>query len=1036
MQQYFNRWWMVAAGLALVASMAIAGTTGKISGVITDRESGQPIPGAAIMIEGTTIGALSDEQGQFVMLNIPVGTYTLKASIVGYTPAVVQNVGVSVDLTTYQNFEITSRTVEMGGITVMAERPLVIKDQTSSLRIVSEQDVQNMPTRGYQDIVGLQAGAVRYSDNPSVRVRGARENSTTGGINLRGGRQSEIAYYVDGFSQQDPLSGLSTTQINNNSIKEVSVVTGGFNAEYGLIMSGAVNVTTKEGTSKLHGTAETVTDNFHAKNYDYNIYSLALNGPVIPHSDKLTFYAAGERRWAGDRDPRPNELGLTPGITKDSINPLSWYNDQFTTGTGKLPHNSSGLWNWQGKLNWRPSGNIAAKLGSIGSEENWSEYRRDYQFDIAHAPRYRDKNYSFWGNVTHTLSPKTFYTVAGSWFSTERMRGDGVYFDNLWAYGRPKGNPRFDASTLFWSWDNNKLDPDSLDKGVYFPLKTPTYTKTVTVPLPDGTTRDVAFIYDTTIVSYDTTGGVVDTITTVFADESSSWDDYLFRQSSYVGGDFDLVSQVNAHHEIKIGADFQRHTLRYYRHLFPKDVYLGANGGFKDADFYGFDATRGTEVNSGLNGAKHPLNVAGYIQDKFDWQGLIVNAGVRLDYFDYKTQQLRDPANPLDPFHFLSLIKTDTTLSPAVRDSLATEAGRLTEEDLTASKSVSRLSPRLGVGFPVAEGSVLHFTYGKFFQRPDLANLYVNYGYLEYKIKTGGYFYPFGNPNLKPEETTAYEVGWRRQLSDYTALDATAFYKDIKNLTEIVTQPAAPNSFSTYRNRDYGTVKGLELQLDMRRNRGISAQINYTLQYADGTGSFANSQSNIAWTVAQPPKQTSYLEFDQRHKLTGILDIRAGSKEGPNLGGFFPLERSGVNFVFSAGSGFPYSPSNMYNEVSLAAIAPTPAGSVNSRRGPWVHRLDLKANKEISLGGATLDLYLWVINAFDRKNPIHVYEVSGLPDETGWLSTPSGQEYANGLSDPHDTSLLTGEQKYLFRQSDPANFDTPRQIRFGVRYAF
>ncbi len=1013
----------------LLASWAFAGTTGKISGVVTDKETGQPIPGAAITIEGTTLGALSDDKGEYVLLNIPVGTYTLKASIVGYTPMAVQNTSVSVDLTTYQSFDLTARTVEMGTITVVSERPLVIKDQTSSLRIVSDKDVQNMPTRGYQDVVGLQAGAVRYSDNPAVRVRGARENSPTGTINMRGGRSSEVAYYVDGFSQQNPLNGLSTTQINNNSIQEVSVVTGGFNAEYGLIMSGAVNVTTKEGGSKIHGTAETVTDNFHSKNYDFNIYSLTLNGPIIPHSDKLTFYGAAEHRWVGDRDPHPGEVGLVPSISSDSI---KWYKDLFTTGTDKLPNNSSGLWNWQGKVSWHPTGNVVAKLGSVGSEENWKEYRRDYTFDIAHAPRYRDKNYSFWGDVTHTLNPKTFYTVSGSWFSTERMRGDGTYFDNLWAYGRPKGNPRYDNATLFWSWDNLNLNQDSLDNDVYYPEVTPTYVKSVAVKMPDGSTRNVNFIYDTTIV----TGSGENATSQVYADEGSVWDDFLFHKSSYIGGKANLVSQVTPHHEMKIGAEFQRHTLRYYRHLFPVSIYLGATGGFKDADFYGYDLAKENEVNGGLNGAKHPVNIAGYLQDKFEWQGLVVNAGMRVDFFDYKTQRLRDPNNPLDPDNFLTLIDTTTTLPQTVRDSLASEAGRLTATDLEPSRSISQWSPRLGVGFPVADGSVLHFSYGKFFQRPDLLNLYVNYNYLEYKIKTGGYFYPIGNPNLKPEETTAYEVGWRRQVGDFSAVDVTAYYKDIRNLTEIVTQPAAPNSFSTYRNRDYGTVKGLELQLDMRRNRGVSAQFTYTLQYADGTGSFANSNQNIAWTVSNPPKHSAPLDFDQRHKLTAILDIRAGAKEGPKFGEFFPLERAGVNFILSAGSGFPFSPSQVYNEISLAAIAPQPTGPIDSRRGPWTNRIDLKANKEIPLGGGTIEGYLWVINLFDRKNVTHVYESSGLANNTGWLRTEEGQSFAVGATDLNDTSLLTGEQKYNFRQADPVNYDSPRQIRFGVRYVF
>ncbi|MBI3871910.1 MAG: TonB-dependent receptor [candidate division Zixibacteria bacterium] len=990
-------------GIATLVVLALghicwAGTTGKIAGVITDSATNQPIIGATISVVGTSWGTLSDEQGRFTLLNLPVGAYALKAAIIGYGQIEVKNVAVSVDLTTAQSFSLSSRAVEMGPVTVTVERPMVLHDQTSSLRIISVDQIKNLPTRGYQEIVGLQSGVVRFSDNVGVRARGARENSTTGSLNLRGGRPSEVAYYVDGFSQQDPLTGLSTTQINNNSIEEVEVITGGFNAEYGLIMSGAVNVTTKEGTSAYHGTLESVTDKFHGDTYDYNVYSGVLSGPVIPGSDKLTFYGAGEHRWAGDRDPH-------------------------ATANGILPNNTSGLWNWQGKLNWRPAGNIAARIGTNGSVERWREYRHDYIYDAAHMPRYEDKNYSVFGEFTHTLNPKTFYSLKGNWFDTERKRGDGVYFDNVWGYGRPSGNPKFDAEQLFWAWDDMNLDPDSLavpreDGGPkYYPLHTAVSETTLTVDLPDGSTVNRTFVAK--------------------GDEGSVWDDYLRHQSSYIGGKVDLVSQATPHHELKLGADFQRHTLRRYEDLFPTYIYQGySGGGFKDINYYGFNQLGEPTSESGLNGAKHPVNFAAYLQDKFESEGLVLNAGVRLDYFDYRTERLIDPKNPLDPFNYQGLVHDSINLPPNVKDSLLVEAGRLTAADLTKSKAVARLSPRLGVAFPVADGSVFHFSYGKFLQRPDLQNLYVNYGYLEYKIKTGGYFYPFGNPNLEPEETTAYEAGWRRQVSNVTAVDVTTFYKDIKNLTQVMTQPTLPNSFSSYRNRDFGTVKGIEFQLDMRRSRGISAQFNYTLSYADGTGSFANTDQNIAWTLREPPKNTSVLEFDQRHKVTGIFDVRAGAKEGPKLGSWFPLERSGANFVLSAGSGFPYSPVRVYNEVTLGNISPVPDGPINSRTAPWTMRVDLKADREIPISDFTLDVYLWVINVLDRVNVSDVYESSGLPDLTGWLDTKPGQDAVSSHPEPHDTSVLNATQKYEVRQSDPRNFDTPRQIRFGVRWSF
>jgi len=547
----------------------------------------------------------------------------------------------------------------------------------------------------------------------------------------------------------------------------------------------------------------------------------------------------------------------------------------------------------------------------------------------------------------------------------------------------------------------------------------------------DGQPIQQSFIYNftrTDSTTYDEDSVATD-FTTTFGDEGHVWEDLLKRKSSYIGGDFDIVSQVHPNHEMKAGLEFQRHSLRYYDHYFPQRIYLGANGGFDDINSYGYNVLgEETDEGLGLNDAKNPINGAAYLQDKFEWEGLVVNAGLRLDYFDYKTKRLKDPENPLDPDGYSS--------DPNATDEQLVEAGRLTESDLLDSQSESRISPRLGVAFPVADGSVLHFSYGKFFQRPDLQNLYVNYDYLEFKVKTGGYYVAFGNPNLEPEETTAYEVGWRRQVSPNAVLDLTLFYKDIKNLTEVVNQPAAPNNFSTFRNRDYGTVQGLEFQFNMRRTRNISTQVNYTLQFSEGTGSFANTQRNVAWTVSNPPKNLSALDFDQRHKLTLVMDVRAGAKEGPKLGNFYLLENTGINFTANAGSGFPYTPARVFNEVTLGSASPVADEKINSKRGPWTFRVDMKANRMIHLGGQQLDVYVWVLNLFDRDNVLDVYESSGLANSTTWLETEAGQSFISNNSDATDASGLTGEQKYQLAQNNPLSYDTPRQIRLGVRWLF
>ena len=245
---------IIPALLLTFPPSVLAGTVGKISGKIINEETGEALPGVAVSIVGTKIGALTNDNGEYFILNVPVGTYTVQASLIGFAPVEVTNIGVSIDLTSYRDFALSKKALELGKtIVVTAERPMIIKDKTTTMNIVSGNDLRVMPVRGFEQIVGLQNSVVRMNSNVDTRQRGGRETlAMAPEINLRGGRPSEVAYYVNGFSQQDPLSGISTANISNDAIQEVSVTSGAFSAEYGHVASGIVNVITNSGTDKYH----------------------------------------------------------------------------------------------------------------------------------------------------------------------------------------------------------------------------------------------------------------------------------------------------------------------------------------------------------------------------------------------------------------------------------------------------------------------------------------------------------------------------------------------------------------------------------------------------------------------------------------------------------------------------------------------------------------------------------------------------------------------------------------------------------------
>jgi hypothetical protein len=266
-------------------------------------------------------------------------------------------------------------------------------------------------------------------------------------------------------------------------------------------------------------------------------------------------------------------------------------------------------------------------------------------------------------------------------------------------------------------------------------------------------------------------------------------------------------------------------------------------------------------------------------------------------------------------------------------------------------------------------------------------------------------------------------------VADKAKIDIVAYYKDVEDLVEVTNIPSVPNAFATYRNRDYGTIKGVDLGFSLARTRNISCNLAYSLSWAMGTGSVSNTQYNIAWTGSEIPKMTAPLAFDQRHKFSFDFDLRFAKNEGPVVLARKVLQNAGVNMLVNIGSGQPYTPTFTWNEVTLAAVSVTPDGPLNSKYGPWTYRVDLKADKGFQFGRANVDFYVLVLNVFNKENAQYVYQSTGAPSTTGWLNTPEGLKW---LADNGD------EGRSLFRQAEmnPNNFGIPRMVRFGIKTDF
>lgn len=392
--------------LALYAAPVLAGNTGKIAGKVTDL-NGEPLPGANVFLVNTTLGAAADVNGNYVILNVPPGTYQLKASMIGYRAVVMNNVQVSVDLTTRIDFQLKEEAVELGDeIVVVAERPMIVVDQTSTAAVISTEQLESLPIERFEEAVTLQTGVVQ---------------DAKGGIHIRGGRANEIQYLVDGIPVTDPYSGVSGVQVENNAIQELTVVSGTFNAEYGQAQSGIINITTKSGTDHFTGNIQAYMGSYYTPHPAYlyldRIRPLSVNdlqgsfsGPIPGTGKKIKFFVSGRRfddsgylwgqRWfnvsdsADFSDPQARNWRIQP-----------------TGDSAFVPLNPRRTLALQGKLSYQISPSLKVSLSASWDRVRWREYDHDFKYNPDGDYKYQKNANTFIFTWNHILTSNTFYTV-------------------------------------------------------------------------------------------------------------------------------------------------------------------------------------------------------------------------------------------------------------------------------------------------------------------------------------------------------------------------------------------------------------------------------------------------------------------------------------------------------------------------------------------------------------------------------------------------------------------------------------------------
>lgn len=355
--------------LVTVPFLLYAGTTGKLTGIVKDAQTGEPLIGANILIEGTDFGAATNVRGEYVILNIPPGRYNVKISFIGYETIVYTDVIIIVDQTTQLSTEIRPQTIEVDEVVVVAESPMIRKDLTSSISVISRDEIESLPVSTFTQLLSLQAGVV-----------------TTGGSNLhvRGGRSNEIAFLVDGMYVTDPLLGGLATQINNDAIQEMSLLSGTFNAEYGNSMSGIVNIVTRDGSDKFSAKLEARTSEFGVDRYSRlleNRVNGSISGPIFDEAFKYFISAEFDKRGSYLPFGFNSERTLFTKLTTTVI----------------------------------PSVKVSiANRGSLGKRQSYSH---SYKYIPEQYLRRRTDSWQSSITLTHSVANNFFYDLRGSYFN-------------------------------------------------------------------------------------------------------------------------------------------------------------------------------------------------------------------------------------------------------------------------------------------------------------------------------------------------------------------------------------------------------------------------------------------------------------------------------------------------------------------------------------------------------------------------------------------------------------------------------------------
>lgn len=1009
----------VSLFLIVASSLVFAGTTGKLRGKVVDAETSEPLPGVNVILShywrGDTelpmdisMGAATDMEGEYFVINVPPGRYSVTASMIGYRNVVKTKVVINVDRTTKLNFELSSEAIDLGEeIVVTAEREQVKMDVSSSQTSIQEAAIQMTPSNNRMErLLFLQPG-IDATD------------PVEGKFTIRGSKQNEVAFMVDGLSLYDEKLNEPYMNVNLSAIKEIQILTGGFNAEYGNARSGVLNIITKEGGfdrwsgSINYRYSPAAKKHFGADIYDFDWNVFGSSASLNPDYMYITTYGdtlfnGGWPMWLEE----PNNQVYTAQGAVDvlKVNADDDPNNDITA------EDALNIWRHQHRrINYghKPDHDLDVSLSGpiplryvpgIGSIFRNSNFFASYKFENSMFA-YPQSREHYWDEnallkITNRFSPNIRLTLQGLYGEVESVQAKPG--------GTGEKNFMHSPQTATEMGDNDERKyiiyhrpilnryrsmfgatlTHTLGANAYYTMRLNRMFTKYWVDLPHIRTSDpIATIgnyqFDETPLGwsskrYEGQLGIYE------LGRGQRNRDNSYTETINLSGD--LTYQFHKVSELKTGFEF------VYNHICEDQEYQNVASGWNDTRSYNI----------------FPKRFAYYAQDKLEFEGLIANVGLRFDYYDPAFNALDMYTDPFAKFLFGRSIywgvKLDTI--PKIR-----------------TNAQYRFSPRVGVSHPLSSTGKIFFNYGHFYQIPNADKLYT---YTMDPVEEDIDY--VANPNLIPTKTMSMEVGFSQLLFDVMTVDIVGYYKDMRDEVSDVTYVNRQTLayYETFRNNGYADIRGFEIRINKNYGRWITGWLNYNyMEKSENSTHNAQFPEESTEIVTNSPyageREYLFAAKPRKHRaqpyMRAGIDLHTPPKWGPPTGGIYLLADISFNFFYSyySGSKFTFYPVGSWGPIDNMQWLPR-------------QNTDLRFSKMFRIPGAPLiEFYLDVNNLFNQKQL-----------QRGSFFGQDWNRYLESLTpeEQKKVGISEGEHVYLPERGAYKRFLNPRRFYFGLRVMF